>query len=379
MRAMGCLITLLMMALLSTVPSLGDDLVECGVPTAVPDGWTVASQKIAGLRSDKLCALIEKLDTSPLLNIHAVLVVRDGKLAFEHYRPGQDTSWGSQLGVIGHDVSTLHDVRSVTKSVVSILFGIAIDQKIVSSVDKPVMDFFPDLADTIKDKNKILLRHLLTMSSGIAWDESTPYSNPQNSETQMNHTIQPFRYVLSQPMTSEPGKVWNYSGGSAAVIAEVVQRTSGKPIENFAQEFLFKPLGIRDFQWVRTIGGTVAAASGLRLRPRDMAKIGQMVLAGGEWKDRRIVSEEWIKESTMAHIPADEYQYGFGWWVASSVIDGRKLGWFEAYGNGAQRIIIVPELKLVVVMTTGMYGSEAVFPATTELLEKFILPAALPE
>ena len=180
-------------------------------------------------------------------------------------------------------------------------------------------------------------------------------------------------------MTSEPGKVWNYSGGSVAVIAEVVQRTSGKPIENFAREFLFKPLGIRDFQWVRTIGGTVAAASGLRLRPRDMAKIGQMVLAGGEWKDRRIVSEEWIKESTMAHIPADEYQYGFGWWVASSVIDGRKLGWFEAYGNGAQRIIIVPELKLVVVMTTGMYGSEAVFPATTELLEKFILPAALPE
>lgn len=367
-------IALLVLALMSGMPAMGGQSAECGTPAVSADGWTVASQKESGLQPGELCGLIEKLDASPSLNIHAVLVAHDGRLVFEHYRPGQDGSWGS-----ARDMFTLHDVRSVTKSLVSVMFGIALDRKLVSSADAPVMAFFPELDGTVKDKSQVLLRHLLTMSSGIAWDESMPYTDPQNSETQMNHTTQPFRYVLSRPVASEAGKAWNYSGGSFAVIAEVLQRACGKPLENFAREFLLEPLGIEDFRWSRTIGGTIAAASGIRLRPRDMAKIGQMVLAGGEWNGKRIVSAQWIKDATTAHIPADGYQYGYGWWIASSVVGGRTIDWFEAYGNGAQRIIVVPELKLVVVMATGMYESRMALPATTELFEKFILPAALPK
>jgi CubicO group peptidase (beta-lactamase class C family) len=368
----------LALSLLSVVEAFSEGISQCGSPAVASDGWTVASQIESGLQPERLCALIAKLDASPQLNIHAVLIVRDGKLVFEHYRRGDDQSWGRPLGLLAHDMATLHDVRSVTKSIVSILFGIALDRKLVGSADEPVMSFFPELANEVKDKNAILLRHMLSMNSGIAWDESLPYADPRNSEVQMNHSTKPFRYVLTQPMATEAGKTWNYSGGSFSVIAEIVQRASGKPIEEFARDVLFEPLGIDDFKWIRTAGGTIAAASGLRLRPRDMAKLGQMVLAGGEWNGRRIVSADWIKQSTSAHIPADEYQYGYGWWIASSVVNGRTYDWFEAYGYGAQRVIVVPELSLVAVIATGMYGNEAGFPATTELFEKFILPAALP-
>jgi CubicO group peptidase (beta-lactamase class C family) len=108
-----------------------------------------------------------------------------------------------------------------------------------------------------------------------------------------------------------------------------------------------------------------------------MAKIGQMVLDGGKWNGRRIISESWLREATGVQLAADEYFYGYFWWIASSLIGPRKLDWFEAYGNGAQRIIVVPELALVVVITTGMYDSTTAFPATNEILERFILPAAL--
>jgi CubicO group peptidase (beta-lactamase class C family) len=350
---------------------------QCGAPAQHPHDWQVAPQSELGLRTDTLCALIEKLDQTPAWNIHAVLVIRDGKLAFEHYRAGPDVSWGPSLEMTEHDEATLHDVRSVTKSVVSLLFGVALDQKLIGSTDEGVMSFFPELADLAKDKNGIRIRHLLEMSSGIAWNESVPYSDPSNSETRMNRSSEPYRYVLTQPLATEPGKVWNYSGGSTALVAEILQRQSKRPLSNYAREFLFEPLGIMDFRWSRTPGGAIAAASGLRLRPRDMAKIGQMVLDGGEWNGRRIVSEAWIKEATKAHLSADEYFYGYFWWVASSAIGPRKLDWFEAYGNGAQRIIIVPELALVAVITTGMYNSKTAFPATNEILDRFILPAAL--
>ena len=207
-----------------------------------------------------------------------------------------------------------------------------------------------------------------------------PYTDALNSERRLTDAHDPYRYVLEQPLMEEPGKVWNYSSGSTQLLAAVLQRTSGKWIVKFARDELFTPLGITDLEWVQMPGsGEFAAAYGLRLRPRDMAKLGQLVISHGIWKGKPIVSAEWLKEATTARFPVSDtnYYYGYQWWISSSLVNRKKIDWFEAFGLGGQRIIIVPSLELVVVFTTGLYDMEKPWLATTGLLDDYILPAAV--
>ena len=190
------------------------------------------------------------------------------------------------------------------------------------------------------------------MSSGLAWDEKRPYSDPKNSEVQMARAEDPYRFALVQPVSSRPDAVWNYSGGSTQLLARVVEKASGKPIEDFAREALFEPLDITDIEWVWMPNGYVAAASGLRLRPRDMAKLGQLFLNGGEWNGRRIVSASWLQESALPRVSSS---YGYQWWNGLSVVGDQIVERIEAKGLGGQRIFIVPSLDLVVVVTAGRY------------------------
>jgi CubicO group peptidase (beta-lactamase class C family) len=250
----------------------------------------------------------------------------------------------------------------------------------IANIDQTVFSFLPQYGSLrTPAKERISLRHLLTMSSGIAWNENIPYTDAQNSERRMIDAPDPYRYVLEQPLIEEPGKVWNYSGGSTALLAAVLQRTSGKWIVKFARDELFTPLGITDLEWVQMpASGEFAAASGLRLRPRDMAKLGQLVISHGIWKGKPIVSAEWLKEATMRRFPVEtNYYYGYQWWISSSVVNGKKINWFEAFGLGGQRIIIVPSLELVVVFTTGLYDMENASLATTSLLDDYVLPAVV--
>jgi CubicO group peptidase (beta-lactamase class C family) len=206
-----------------------------------------------------------------------------------------------------------------------------------------------------------------------------PYSDALNSEHRMTDAPDPYRYVLERPLMEEPGKVWNYNGGSTSLLAAVLQRTSGKWIVKFARDELFKPLGITDLEWMQMpASGEFAAAYGLRLRPRDMAKLGQLVISHGIWKGKSIVSAGWLKEATTGRFPVDtNYYYGYQWWISSSSVNGKKIDWFEAFGLGGQRIIIVPSLDLVVVFTTGLYDMPKPWLATTPLLDGYLLPAAV--
>ena len=270
---------------------------ECGTPAAIGDGWQMATQESAGFDPKRLCELQAKLAAMPQHNVHGVVVVRGGRLVFENYPTGPDQRWGRDLGPTEHGPEVRHDVRSVSKSVTSLLVGIALDRKLIASVDEPVLALFPEYADLrTPEKDRILVRHLLAMSSGIAWDESLPYSDPRNSEIQMIRSPDPNRFVLEQPIRSAPDKVWNYSGGSTQLLGAIVEKVSGQRLDAFAREVLFEPLGIADVEWVNMPSGGVAVASGLRLRPRDMAKIGQLLLSGGAWDGRRIVSAEWLRE-----------------------------------------------------------------------------------
>jgi CubicO group peptidase (beta-lactamase class C family) len=366
-------------AWLSASPSLSlANEQPCGVPKPGVDDWRIDAQTAVSIDPKPLCALIDHLETLKP-NIHSVLVVRRGSLVFEHYRQGVDQRLGRDLGEVAQGPDVKHDVRSVSKSIVSLLIGIALDRKLIANIDETVFTFFPQYAALrTPAKEHISLRHLLTMSSGLDWNQNIPLTDAQNSERRLDHAPDPYRYVLEQPLIEEPGKVWNYSSGSTTLLAAVLHRTSGKWLPKFARDELFTPLGITDLEWAQMPGsGEFAAAWGLRLRPRDMAKLGELVISHGIWKGKSIVSAEWLKEATKGRFPVDTAYYGYQWWIRSSHVNAKKIDWFEALGLGGQRIIIVPSLELVVVFTTGLYDVENASLATTGLLDDYVLPAVV--
>lgn len=352
----------------------------CGLPASGIDDWKIATQAEAGLDPRKLCALIDELDRRDA-NIHGVVVVRHGALVFEHYRAGPDERWGVDQGRTEHGPDVKHDLRSVSKSVTSLLAGIALDRKIISDVDQPVLSYFPDMAALrTLEKDRITLRHLLTMTSGLAWDETRPYDRPSNDERRMIYSTDPYRFTLGKPVAEKPGVKWNYSGGDTQLLAGVLQRTSGKFIADFAKEALFEPLGIRDVEWLKMPGnGEIAADSGLRLRPRDMARLGQLVLRRGEWNGRQIVSQAWIDESTRPHMTGfDSYPsigYGYQWWTDYEDKDGRRSSWISAQGLGGQRIYVHPELDLVAVITAGDYADDRKDSLPYDIFSRYVITA----
>ena len=315
-------------------------------------------------------------------NIHGLVILRAGGLVREDYFEGNDERRGEALGTVRFDADTLHDARSVTKSVISALFGAALAEGKIDDIDAPVFDYFPEYENLrTPQRMRIRLRHLLSMTSGIQWDESTHlYGDPLNSETAMDRASDPYRYVLEQPIAAEPGAVWKYSGGDTMVLARIIERATGEDLEVFAKRVLFSPLGIEKYDWLRYSSGAVIAASGLRLRPRDMAKIGQLYLDEGRWRGTQILPARWIAESlsphaTIADRPFGFQRYGYQWWLGSARVWERSVPFAAAVGWGGQRIFIVPTMGVVVVITAGLYGDPRQTDVTFEIALDRILPA----
>jgi len=334
----------------------------CGVPVARDDGWPVAS-----INEDKLidrgalCRMADRLAASSDANIHAVLVARGGKLVFERYFRGFDEIpgriYGRRVENVTFDADTLHDMKSVSKSVASLAVGIAIDRGLIRSVYEPIFSFFPELSDLRSpEKDRIQLIHALTMSMGLKWVEATPATGDYNNdEARMHFAWDPCRYVLGLAVAAPAGQEFFYNTGALALVSAIIRKVTGRPLDEFARETVFEPLGITAVEWSRVKGDT-DAGGGLRLRPRDMAKIGQLVLAGGRWNDRQIVPKNWIETSTAPKFKAtDNQSYGYLWWLGRSLLNKREVQWIGALGRGGQSIRIVPELDLVVVVTAGYY------------------------
>lgn len=346
---------------LTTLPVHADLPDGCGIPVARDDGWPVAS-----LNEDKLidraalCMMADRLASSAA-NVHSVLVARGGKLVFERYFRGFDEIpgriYGRRVENVTFDADTLHDMKSVSKSVASLAVGIAIDRGLIRSVNEPIFSFFPELEDLRSpEKDRIQLFHALTMSMGLAWVEATPATGDDNNdEARMHRARDACRHVLGLATTAPAGQEFFYNTGALALVSAIIRKATGRPLDEFARETLFEPLGITAVAWERYKGDT-DAGGGLRLRSRDMAKIGQLVLAGGRWNGRQIVSREWIETSTAPKIKAaDGQSYGYLWWLGRSVLNGREVRWVGALGRGGQSIRIVPELDLVVAVTAGYY------------------------
>jgi CubicO group peptidase (beta-lactamase class C family) len=253
---------------------------------------------------ERLCGIAARLQLTGS-EVHSVVVTRHGKLVFEQYFPGLDQPWREKEALREFTATSIHDMRSASKSVISLLVGIAIDRKLIASADEPVVKFFPEY-QAVKQAgwDSITLRHLLTMSSGIKWDETLPWGDPNNDEPHLAFDADPLRYVLSKPMAAVPNTVWAYNGGGTDLLGNLLERVSGKPLAQFAGEVLFNPLGITDFEWKNHKNEKIAAAAGLRLRPRDAAKLGQLVLGRGAWNGKQIVPVEWIEQSITPRLQA---------------------------------------------------------------------------
>lgn len=285
------------------------------------------------------------------LNLHAMLVIRHGFIVKEKYSAP-------------FDESASHDLFSCTKSFVSALMGIAIDRGYVADLARPVLGFFPSrsFAHTDARKQAITVEDLLTMSSGLGWVEgdetySRMYALPGGDWVS---------FVLDLPMVAEPGRRFNYSSGGSHILAAIIQRSNGKSFYDFARASLFGPLGISDPRWERDPEGLPIGGWGLRLSPRDMAKLGYLYLHQGIWEGKQVVPAAWVRESTRPHIKADEgWSYGYQWWVDPSV------PFFAARGRYGQSIFVVPSLDLVVVFTAHIESNDP----ERELLKSYLVPA----
>ncbi len=328
---------------------------ECGARTPLSDGWTMAAPERAGLDPARICAIGPRLAGLRAADAHGVVIVRHGALVYQDYFTGDDARWPEVRGELArmpHDARTKHDMQSITKSVVGLLVGVALDRGAIRSIDAPVLSFFPAYADLrTPAKDRITLRDMLTMTSGLRWPGTLDLAMGR----EMDATSDPYRFVLEQPLLAAPGTSWRYSNGSAEVVGAVLRQETGRPLDQYAREVLFKPLGITDWEWGRMGNGFPAASWGLRLRPRDLAKIGQLVLDQGVWHGQRIVSSGWIKAMTAPQVVRPGGWYGYLWWPGRSSIDGRTINWTSAVGRGGQYLYVVPSMDLVVVVTAGVY------------------------
>ena len=335
-------------------------------PQPANDGIPVASASQEGIDPTPLAALVKSILAQTGVRERAqtegVLVLRHGKLVFEEY------FWGQSAG-------NPHIISSCTKSVTSILTGIAADQGQLR-VDDPVVTYFPAQRDSLwgRARQPITVRNVLSMSAGTAWDDSV--TGPANPSWQLLESHDVPAYVLSRPMVHPPGSFYNYDNGLPTLMGFVVARVTREPYERFAERTLFAPLGISNYRWTLNPDGTPLAAGGLYLRPRDMAKIGLLMLDRGRWQGHQILSSAWVAESTQQQTAADQYPYGYYWHLTNAKhrhvknVDG-----YMALGQGGQVIAVFPSLQLVVVITSQNWAMRGPTSMPFSLMDDFILPA----
>ena len=338
----------------------------CAPPTPTPipeselgaywptDGWRTSTPEHQGMDSEILARMFSTIDKQHY-NIHSLLVVRHGYLVADAY-------------VHPWTKDTKHNVYSCTKSVVSALIGIAIEEGFIDGVDQPVVDLFPDrvASNLDADKRKMTLEHLLTMSAGLECRDSYLYQ--WRGLEQMRDSEDWVQFMLDLPMAEEPGTRFEYCNGASYLLSAIVQNSTGMSALEYAQKRLFCPLGITDVEWPSGPEGTSIGYSQLQLRPHGMAKIGFLYLNGGQWNGEQVVPAAWVEASTSEHISAETLQegYGYQWWVDTA-------GTYMALGYGGQYILVVPEEEIVVITTGRMTGADFLIPE--RMLKEFIIPA----
>ena len=334
-------------------------------PVQLADGLPVDDLYNVGIDTGKIVALTKLILDNTYPNIHSLLILRHGKIVYENYFAGEDEiDGGAPVGYVNHGIDSLHDCRSVSKSFTSACVGIAVKQGYIKSIDEPIFSYFPEYAKYFDAaKRKITIRNLLTMTSGLEWNEKVSYLDADNSETQMDRSNDPITYILSRKLTSTPGTVWNYSGASAMLLGEIIWKATGEKLDKYAAKNLFAPLGIRKYDWRSMLynKNIPAAAWGVRLRSRDLAKFGLLYMNYGKWGNTQVLDTVWVKQSLSAQGPRSSdpnspQGYGFQFWVGQMVQPKYKTVIPFANGNGGQMIYFWRSMDILLVFTCGNYN-----------------------
>jgi len=325
--------------------------------TCAPDQLGIDPKKLRELNEEILLLLEMHVD------IHSVLIIKDGYIVAE-----QDYSEK-------YSADSLHPIYSCTKSITSSLFGIAIQEGLLQGLDCEMLDFFPEIEvqNLTEQKERITLKHLLTMSTGLEWYEMEyPYSDDRNTFRQWIDQGGGVQFVLDRPMVADPGEMYSYNTGTSHVLSAVLQEVTGTRTDLYAREHLFTPLGIDDYYWQADSSGVSYGGSSMCLTPRDMAKFGYLYLQGGMWDGERIIPEDWVEESHQQHMKRKyikNYYYGYQWWVSNE-------NTFSAVGYGGQWITVMPDHNMVVVFTNQFEEGDYLQWSTPErLVETYILPS----
>lgn len=385
--------TLLLVATILMV-ACSQQVESTGWPT---ESWSDSTPEEQGVKAGALERIHQELKRGAYGNVDHFLVVRNGYLVMnEHYdrdyeeiNRGQDQDshpynyYNTALHPF-YQESELHTLQSITKSITTLVIGMAMEQGDFPSLDEAAIEYLGEYEIENKpNKQRITIEDLLTMRSGIFWDEAKyPVGDERNTVTQMEYSDDWIQYVLNLPMSHKPGEIFIYNSGGSQLLSAIFKESTGVQVSEYAEEHLFKPLGIEETYWKKTPKGYTDTEGGLYMKAVDLAKIGYLIVQEGNWEGKQIVSADWIKAMTHTSVedvdpydPGFDYGYGYQWWLVDPIpreAEGLPQV-YAGFGYGNQRLLVVPDLNLVVVFYAwNIYGPA---PSTIDLFLEEILPA----
>jgi CubicO group peptidase (beta-lactamase class C family) len=373
-------------------------LVEAAPAASWPsESWQTSTPEQEGLDGPAIRKLDEEFRAGKHGYVDSMLIVRNGRLAFEAYYENDYQTINADLitaesgpwnyyDVNWHpfrDGSDLHTVQSSTKSFMSALVGIAIDRGDLSGIDTTLGVLLPHREIVDPEKSAITLDNILTMRPGFEWEEDISYWDPRNDGIQVESKNDWVAYLLNKPLAHDQGTTYKYNSTNTQLMSEIVSTAIGKPLNEYAEQFLFGPIGIKDYFWKDAPEGFKDAAGGLYLKARDFARFGLLFARAGDWNGEQILPAEWVTRSSHPFVadtdPADpdfNVGYGYQWWIYEDGSDGRPF-MYGSWGWGGQFALVVPELDLVGVFTGWNIYADADYEYAFRLFyERVVIPAA---
>jgi CubicO group peptidase (beta-lactamase class C family) len=336
--------------------------------------WEKSAPEANGFDPAKLKTMETAINANEFKKITSVLIARNGKLIYETYF-GEYTS------------ASLMNTRSCTKTITSMLIGIAIEQgklKLNSPVFKYFQEKYP-LENPDPRKENILIEDLLTMSSILECDDWNQFSRGNEERMYLiedwvaftlNLPVRGFPSWSDKPKDAPYGRSFSYCTAGVATLGAVLEKATKMKVADFAQKYLFDPLNIQNTGWQFSPLGLAMTGGGLGLSSRDLLKLGQLYLNGGVWNQKRVISEEWIQNSIRPHARIDEEtEYGYLWWLRKFKTGNKTLAAYLMSGNGGNKVAVFPELRMVAVLTSTNYGTQGMHQQTDRLLSGYILAA----
>jgi len=312
--------------------------------------WRTSTPAQQGMDAGLLSQAIEVVKQDSI-SLYSLLIIRNGYIVSETYFQGAAAD-------------QRREIYSCTKSFTSTLVGIAFDQGLIDGVNPTVLSFFPGRTFQNNDARKQAwtLENVLTMNTGLAWIEGDP------SYQKLSTTQDWAEYMLDLPMAAQPGKLFNYCSGCTHLLSTILQTKSGNAAA-FARKFLFDPLGIQGYTWDTDNQGIPIGGWGLKLTPREMAKLGYLYLQDGQWEGRQVISSAWVQAATQKHTnTGGALGYGYQWWTYP------KYGAYAALGRYGQTIFVIPGTNLIIVTTAQSEdNNDRIF----SLSDNYIVPAMI--